>query len=159
LRLNAVRTTRDIFAEHKLRCTQQRVAVYEALLASTGHPTADELFQIVKSNTDRLSLATVYNSLEALHSAGLIRKMPMSNGTCRYDSDLHPHLHVRFPATAEIEDVPKLLGERLLQGIPHHVLEEIADELGIRIDGLSIQLLATRADAACDEPGASDEPG
>jgi Fe2+ or Zn2+ uptake regulation protein len=136
--------TREQFAEHSLRCTAQRVAVFHALQRYHGHPTAEELFRIVKPTTDKLSLATVYNTLEALSKAGLIRRLPMTNGTCRYDSDTEPHLHVRFPATAEIEDVPETLSAKLMDHLPQQVLEEIADALGVQLDGVSIQILATR---------------
>jgi len=137
-------TTRELFASHSLRCTQQRMAVYEALGKCESHPTAEELFRLVKPTTEKLSLATVYNSLEVLCKAGLVRKMPMSNGCCRYDADTSPHLHVRFPETAEIEDVPEHLSRRLFDHLPMEVLEEIGATLGVQVDGMSIQLLATR---------------
>lgn len=137
-------TTRELFASHSLRCTQQRMAVYEALRDCQGHPTAEELYRLVKPSTNRLSLATVYNSLEVLCKAGLVRKMPMSNGCCRYDANIAPHLHIRFPETAEIEDVPEHLSRRLLDGLPLEVMREIGTAMGVKVDGMSIQLLATR---------------
>ncbi len=137
--------TRQLFRQHSLRCTQQRMAVFEALWEYEGHPKAEELFRIVKPQTERLSLATVYNALDALVKVGLVRRMPMSNGCCRYDADTTLHMHVRFPETAEIEDVPPRLSEKLVDNFPKDVLEEIGQELGVRVDGMSIQLLATRA--------------
>src|SRR6185503_2137091 len=41
-------STRELFERHRLRCTQQRVALYEALASCKSHPTAEELFQYVK---------------------------------------------------------------------------------------------------------------
>ncbi len=137
-------TIRELFQKHSLRCTQQRMAVYEALRGSMGHPTAEELFRLVKPKTEKLSLATVYNSLEALSKAGLIRKVPMSNGCCRYDANTKSHMHVRFRDTCELEDVPRPLSKKLVDHFPQEVLEEIGEALGVKIDGLSIQLLATR---------------
>ncbi len=137
-------TTRQLFGHHSLRCTQQRMAVYEALRRSKDHPTAEELFRIVKPRVDRLSLATVYNSLEVLCKAGLIRRVPMSNGCCRYDSDTSVHLHVRFPETAEIENVPEALSEKLFDNLPMHVVNEIGETLGVKIESMSVQILATR---------------
>jgi len=137
-------TTRELFASHSLRCTQQRMAVFEALRRYRTHPTAEELYRLVKPSTEKLSLATVYNSLEVLCKAGLVRKMPMSNGCCRYDADTSPHMHIRFPETAEIEDVPEDLSRRLLDHLPMGVLNEIGQAMGVKVDGMSIQLLATR---------------
>jgi len=73
-------TTRELFAKHSLRCTRQRMAVYEALLSCDSHPTAEELFRLVKPRTERLSLATIYNTLEALEDVGLVRRMPTTDG-------------------------------------------------------------------------------
>ena len=136
--------TRALFAKHNLRCTRQRVAVYEALCECKCHPTAEELFRIVKPRTDKLSLATVYNALEALCGAELVQRMPTTNGSCRYDADTSEHPHVRYPETAEIDDVPRELGNKLIERLPQDVLEEIESEMGIRIDWVSVQLLASR---------------
>jgi Fe2+ or Zn2+ uptake regulation protein len=136
--------TRELFAQHNLRCTRQRVAVYEALCECKCHPTAEQLFQLVKPRTDKLSLATVYNALEALCTAELVRRMPTTNGSCRYDADTSEHLHVRFPSTAEIEDVPRDLGSKLTEQLPQDVIEEIEAAMGIKIDAVSVQLLASR---------------
>jgi Fur family peroxide stress response transcriptional regulator len=139
-----VTETRALFAKHSLRCTQQRMAVFESLLESKSHPTAEELYRLVKPKTEKLSLATVYNALEALCHAGLVQRLPMSNGCCRYDADTVMHLHVRFPETAEIEDVPEHLSRRLMEQLPEALLREIGGALGVQIDGVCVQLLATR---------------
>ena len=120
------------------------MAVFESLQTTRLHPTAEELFRVVKPKTDKLSLATVYNALEALCNAGIVRRIPMSNGCCRYDADTSLHVHVRFRDTAEIEDVPRQLGSKLIADLPKKVLKEIEQLVGTRIDGVSIQLLAKR---------------
>ena len=74
--------------------------------------------------------------------ADLVRRMPTTNGCCRYDADTRPHLHVRFHDTCEIEDVPDELSQRLMARMPAEVIKEIEDALGMEIDGVSIQFLA-----------------
>lgn len=133
-----------LLARHGLRATRQRAAVYEALVATKSHPTADELYRQVQPRVDRLSLATVYNTLEALCAAGLARKHAVVNGSCRYDADMSEHLHLRHRDTGEIEDIPAPLGQRLLDHLPANVLREIEEALHIRIDGLSIQIVGSR---------------
>ena len=61
-------STRDLFETRSLRCTCQRLALYDALKASMNHPTAEELYRVVKLRPEygRLSLATVYNTLAAV---------------------------------------------------------------------------------------------
>jgi Fur family peroxide stress response transcriptional regulator len=119
------------------------MAVYESLRQTKTHPTAEELFHLVKPTTDKLSLATVYNALDALCNAGLVRRMPMSNGCCRYDADTSLHVHVRFRDSCEIEDVPQELNDRFLDLLPQDVLARIADSLDANIEGVSVQLIAT----------------
>ncbi len=135
-------TTRELFARHNLRCTAQRRALYESLAESKSHPTAEELFLTVKPSITRLSLATVYNTLEALCKAGLARKLPTSNGSCRYDADTSEHLHVCFRESNKIQDVPSELGSKLIEHLPRSVIAEIELKLGVHVDGLNIQLLA-----------------
>ncbi len=137
-------TTREVFAGHKLRCTCQRRALYEALVQNSIHPTAEELFQFVKPRTNRLSRATVYNTLETLCKIGLARKLPSGDGSCRYDSDTSEHLHICFREDGKIRDVPSELGSRLIDQLPRSVIEEIESRLGVAVDGLNIQLLARR---------------
>jgi Fe2+ or Zn2+ uptake regulation protein len=136
-------TTRDLFERHSLRCTAQRVAVYEAL-GDADHPTAEELYRMVRSRTSKLSLATVYNALEALCRAGLARRLATTDGRSRYDADTSDHLHVRDRETSRIHDVPGDLSERLLRDLPQNVLRDIEREFDVRIEGLTIQLIASR---------------
>jgi len=134
--------TKELFQRHHLRCTQQRLAIYEALKESQSHPTADALFNMVKPRTQRLSLATVYNTLEALCEAGLVRKLPTTNGCCRYDADITPHLHLRCTDTGEIRDVPDDLSRELMDQLPQEVLKSIERTMGVKIDRVNVQIMA-----------------
>jgi Fur family peroxide stress response transcriptional regulator len=134
-------STKDIFRRHDLRCTAQREALFDALRASKRHPTAEELYHQVRKGTSRLSLATVYNTLEALCRAGLARKLPVTDGCCRYDADTSDHLHIRIGDTSEIRDVPHDLGRELLDKLPRQTLARIEQATGVQIEGVSIQLV------------------
>ncbi len=123
-----------------MRCTRQRVAIYERLRASMSHPTAEELFEQVRGECDGLSLATVYNTLEALCDAGLCRKLTFNCGCARYDAELQPHLHLLNDDTGEIHDVPRDLSERLLARLPEDLLRDVEERLGVRIDRVSLHL-------------------
>ena len=139
-----MKNTRELFTGHRLRCTTQRVALFEALSECKSHPTAEELFSIVKPCMSSLSLATVYNTLDALCDAGLACKMPTAAGSSRYDADTTDHLHVRLQDTGEIRDVPVDLGRRLLERLPQSVIEDIEREMGLTIDGVNVQLIGRR---------------
>lgn len=131
------------FAEHGLRCTRQRRAIYNTLTACKGHPTADELYRLVKSRDDKLSLATVYNTLEAFCAAGLAYKLTASgsNGSTRYDAGGEDHLHLRCRKTGHITDVPEDLGKRILDHIPQDLLEELEDRTGFSVNKIQLDLV------------------
>jgi Fe2+ or Zn2+ uptake regulation protein len=135
-----------IFAAHGLRCTRQRVAVYQALVTSGEHPTADQIYQALQTRDAAISLATVYNTLEALCSAGLAQKLPGTGGKgpCRFDIARGNHLHLRDAQTGDIADVPDDLGEQILAAIPRHLLSELEAKLNFRVDRLEIQLIGEK---------------
>ena len=56
-----------------LRQTEQRKAVFEALMSNADHPSAVDVFIRVKNRMPTISLATVYNCLETLTDNGLVR--------------------------------------------------------------------------------------
>ena len=66
---------RTIIENAGLRCTPQRLAVYDHLSQSAEHPTAEDVFQAVRSQIPKISLATVYKALEALVAIGVATKL------------------------------------------------------------------------------------
>lgn len=135
--------TRSFFAAHRLRCTQQRLLVYETLKASNQHPTADELLQAIRNVHPGLSLATVYNTLEALVRAGLCRRLPSlsPSGPCRFDAETHEHAHVIL-SDGRVADVPDDLSARLIEALPQETLARLEAQMGVSITNVSVQIYA-----------------
>lgn len=136
--------TTDIFTSHGLRRTRQRELVYEALAATRAHPTADELHERVRSQDADLSLATVYNALEAFTCAGLCRRIPstLCSGPSRYDATIEDHAHVILP-DGRVLDVPADIGDQLLERLSDRgIIGEVEERMGVRIAGFSVRLLA-----------------
>lgn len=131
--------------EHGLRVTQQREELYAALASSLSHPSADELHASVLSRQPGMSLATVYNTLEAFVTSGLARKIPGSGAT-RYDADVSEHVHVHTE-DGRVMDVPHELGRALLDSIDPSVIARVERELGVSISGVKLGLSATTIDA------------
>ncbi len=127
-----------------MRCTRQREVIYQALASTKSHPTADELFHTVQAIEPGLSLATVYNTLDAFTEVGLVRRIPcpMGSGACRFDADTTDHVHLAT-ADGRVSDVPLDVSRQLLAGIPRDVVAELERRMNIRIEGLSVQLLAS----------------
>lgn len=130
-----------MFEKHGLRCTRQRERVYAALAATKAHPTAEDLYTAVGALEPGMSLATVYNTLEAFTEVGLARRLASPTGASRYDADISDHAHVSL-RDGRLVDVPEDLSARLLAGIPAGVLADLERRLGVRVSGVSIQVAA-----------------
>ena len=89
-----------------IRLTPQRRYVYEALMEKRDHPTALEVFLRAKERMPSISLATVYNCLDALTESGLIRQVNCDRASSRYCPNLVPHGHFFCKECAAVFDVP-----------------------------------------------------
>lgn len=97
--------------------TAQREALYRALCATRAHPTAEELYIGVRGTVPGLSLATVYNTLEMLVTAGFALKLP-GDGPARYDATCDPHGHARCTVCGAVLDLPAACAIGGLDGMP-----------------------------------------
>ncbi len=88
-----------------LRMTRQRQEVYRILMSDRDHPTANDVFMRVKDRLPTISLATVYNCLEALVQHGIIRQVNFERESSRYCPNLAEHGHFHDAATGVIHDV------------------------------------------------------
>jgi Fur family transcriptional regulator, ferric uptake regulator len=84
--------------------TEQRQVILDELGKSKAHPTADEVFQLVRKRMPRISLGTVYRNLERLAESGLIQKMEVAGSQRRFDGTTSDHYHVRCVRCGRIED-------------------------------------------------------
>lgn len=95
-----------------LRVTATRVAVLSVLDESDDHPRIDQVIQRVRSSGVSISTQATYDVCEALHRAGLARKIEPAGGPARFESrtgDNHHHLVCRSCGTAV--DVDCAIGE------------------------------------------------
>ncbi len=81
-----------------LRITAPRVSVLGVLDASQDHPRVDQVIERVRSAGVSISTQATYDVCEALHRAGLARRIAPAGGPVRYESrvgDNHHHLVCR----------------------------------------------------------------
>lgn len=88
-----------------MRLTNQRKLILEELRAVTSHPTADEVYGMVRQKMPRISLGTVYRNLEVLSSLGLVRKLENAAGQKRFDGDVSEHHHIRCEICGKVGDI------------------------------------------------------
>jgi Fe2+ or Zn2+ uptake regulation protein len=92
--------------KRELRTTEQRRVIMEELAKSDAHPTADELYRLVRKRLPKISLGTVYRNLEILSRSGKIHKLETAGSQKRFDGVVENHYHVRCVRCDRIEDVP-----------------------------------------------------
>ena len=90
---------------HGQRCTEQRSAVYRFLAGTDRHPSADEVFTVVRGEIPDISLATVYKALETLVSCNLAMKLSYGDDSARYDARTDDHVHSRCLRCGMVRDV------------------------------------------------------
>ena len=88
------------------RQTEQRKAVFEALMARADHPSAVEVFLRVKTRMPSISLATVYNCLETLAASGQVRMVNHEREPSRYCANLSEHAHLFCSHCGSVTDLP-----------------------------------------------------
>lgn len=92
--------------ERNLRMTRQRMVILEELREHNNHPSADELYDRVRSRLPRISLGTVYRNLEVLCDLEEIQKLELSGSIKRYDGHPKKHYHIRCLNCGKVDDAP-----------------------------------------------------
>ena len=88
------------------RFSRQRQLILDTVCSLDCHPTADDIYSIVKNLIPAISLGTVYRNLNVLVEEGLVQKVSIGKATERYDSRLEPHYHMICLKCGRVVDVP-----------------------------------------------------
>jgi len=107
--LNGEGRVTEMFARVRssgLKLTPQRMAIVREIALDPTHPTAQELFERLRVAMPTMSFATVYNTLDALSSAGLCAALSLSPGPARFDANMRPHNHAVCDRCGLVRDVP-----------------------------------------------------
>ena len=92
--------------EHGVQPSAQRVAIAEYVLATSDHPSADQVWAEVRARFPMVSRATVYNTLNLLVAKGLLRELSLTEGSIVFDPKLERHHHFIDEDTQMIHDLP-----------------------------------------------------
>jgi Fur family transcriptional regulator, peroxide stress response regulator len=95
----------EICRENKLPITPQKLEIFKFLASTTAHPSAQEIFQVMKKKFPRISFSTVYKNLKKLKILKLVREIEMKNNIARFDANLADHHHIINLDSGEILDV------------------------------------------------------
>ncbi len=94
----------EICHENHLKVTPQRVAIYRELFNLKTHPTADEIFQIVKREYPNISFDTVNRTLLTFSHIGVLNVVEIFGGAKRFDPKLKNHHHFHCTQCGKIVD-------------------------------------------------------
>ena len=90
-----------------LRPTRQRLALTRLLFDDGNrHITAEQLHREATEAGIRVSLATVYNSLNQFTDTGLLREVAVDAGRSYFDTNTLEHHHFFNAETGELQDIP-----------------------------------------------------
>jgi len=121
------------------RITPQRLAILRVLAASTGHPTAEMVYEEVRTDFPTTSLATIYKTVSLLKELGEILELGFTDGSNRYDgSKPFPHPHVICTQCKRIID-PDLsslrdLTREVMEETGFHIITHRLDFFGICLE-------------------------
>lgn len=95
-------------AQADLRPTRQRLSL-ATLLVGDGqdrHVTAESLHAAVLAAGDKVSLATIYNTLRAFCEAGLMQEVTVDGTRSYFDTRMDEHPHFYIEEDGRLTDAP-----------------------------------------------------
>jgi Fur family iron response transcriptional regulator len=110
-----------------LRPTRQRLMLGRLLFANGHrHVTAEALFDEAMAADMQLSLATVYNTLNQLTEAGLLRRIAADGSKSFFDTDTSVHPHFYLEGEDVLIDVSQeLIFEQMPEALPGHEISRL----------------------------------
>ncbi len=96
-----------------MRLTTQRQIILEELGKVTSHPTANEVYDMVRKRLPRIGLGTVYRNLELMADIGIILKLEVGGTQKRFDATIEPHYHIRCTSCNKVDDIAMEVQEQI----------------------------------------------
>ena len=106
---------------------RKRNAILEYLRSTHEHPSAEMVFNHLKSKIPDLSLGTVYRNLSMFKSNGVIVSLGTVNGVERFDGNTQPHVHFICTGCDAVADLPEI-------AVPEVLNKEVTAQTGGHID-------------------------
>ncbi len=125
----------DYCRKNNIPLTPQKMEIFRYLAATSRHPSAQEIFDSMKIRFPNISFSTVYKNLTKFKEMGLVRELPMKDGSSsRFDANMENHHHIVNLDTSEIIDVaPEEMGEVCLPpSLEKYQLEKISVKFYVR---------------------------
>jgi Fur family ferric uptake transcriptional regulator len=97
----------------------------EELAKVKTHPTASDLYDMVRKRLPRIGLGTVYRNLELMADNGMILKLEVGGTQKRFDATAKPHYHIRCSCCGKVEDMDVAVTDDLVKAAAKSSLYQI----------------------------------
>ena len=128
----ATLTLEELCVQKGMRMTDQRRIIAQVIEQAVDHPDVEELYRRAEARDPRISLSTVYRTLNLFEESGLVTKHDFKDGRARFEpipDEHHDHLIdirsgkvIEF-RNEEIEAIQELIAKRLGYRLVDHRLE------------------------------------
>lgn len=103
--------------DHSMKVTPQRIAIYNILMNTTEHPSAEVIYKKLEPVYPTMSLATVYKSLDVFKKSGLVQELNVGESSFRYDANVNSHPHIICTACHKVDDIEEDIFSDLLDKV------------------------------------------
>ena len=100
-----VRKFSEYLDAHGMRKTTERYAILQRIMDISGHFTIEELQQLIDSDGFRVSRSTVYNTVELLIDAKMLRRHVFEGMQALYERITLPHTHLICTTCGKVKEV------------------------------------------------------
>ena len=111
--------------EKKLRHSHQRDMIYNYLISTKEHPSAEMIYDELKRVEPTLSLGTVYRNLKLLEELGIVKKVTSVNNVERYDAMTSDHIHFVCDKCGAVIDLPEIEQKTITEKFENNVCGSI----------------------------------
>ena len=118
---------------------RKRNAIYDCLMNTDTHPSAEMVQQMLQKTHPDISQATIYRNLALFKKQGQIISVGTVNGTERFDANTEPHVHFICTGCDSVLDMPQIT-------VPTALSTDVENSTGCRVE--SCQLTFT---GLCDK--------
>ena len=122
----------SILKAHNLKVTPQRIAIYNILLNTKEHPSAEMIYNSLSAEHPNISLATVYKTLDTFKANNLVQELNVGEGNFRYDAHTADHTHAFCLSCHKVIDIDEALDP--------DIIHQLSKNSGFKVSSSKIYL-------------------
>lgn len=126
---------REALKAHGLKATGQRLAIHAAML-ELGHASADMVREAIEAKGEKITVASVYNTLSQLALLGIYKHRLSANNKMYFDVNTFRHVHLYDTVNNDYKDI---MDEELLEMVESRIRGK--RYRGYKVDGVDIQII------------------